>query len=253
MFLAGAAVVSLLWGRALWYFAERSQALRRWVFFLMGFTRRPMIEVRSLLLGVMYCGLGLLAALLFAVGFGLPISGWIMPIKQSYLALTVLGAAGEISLANLLVDLICRIPGVGGPQRLAEMNDVPWIKGVRQLPPGVAPLAAALGGVSEEIFFRGVVQRILTDRFLAPTLVAILIGGILFYVEQLVQLQTRFQALVIACSCVAISAVGGILVVLTGSVVPALFGHASFVLFFMTQGGEASAGLRQSRAGMASR
>jgi len=180
MFLAGAAVASLLWGRALWYFAERSQALRRWVFFLMGFTRRPLMEVRSLLLGVIYCGLGLLAALLFAVGFGLPVSGWIMPIKQSYLALTVLGAAGEISLANLLVDLICRIPGFGGPQRLAEMNDVPWIKGVRQLPPGVAPLAAALGGVSEEIFFRGVVQRILTDRFLAPALVAILIAGYSF-------------------------------------------------------------------------
>jgi hypothetical protein len=252
-FLGAAAGASLIWGRALWYFAERSQALRRWVFFLMGFTRRPMTQVKSLVLGAIYCGLGLLTVFLFAVGFGLPASRWILPLRQSYLALAVLGAAGEISLTNLLVDLICRIPGVGGPQRLAEMNDVPWIKGVRQLPVGVAPLAAAMGGVVEELFYRGVMQRILTERFLVNSLVAITIAGLFFYFEQLIQLQTVFQAVVIGCSCVAISTVGGILVVLTGSVVPAVFAHASFVLFFMTQGGEASAGLRQSRTGMASR
>ena len=253
VFLAAAAGASLIWGRALWYFAERSQALRRWVFFLMGFSHRPMTQVRSLLLGAIYCGLGLLAVFLFAVGFGLPASRWILPLRESHLALAVLGAAGEISLTNLLVDLVCRLPGVGGPQRLAEMNDVPWIKGVRQLPVGLAPIAAAMGGVVEELFYRGVVQRILTERFLVNAIVAIIIAGLLFYFEQLLQLQTAFQAVVIGCSCVAISAVGGILVVLTGSVVPAVLAHASFVLFFMTRGSEAPAGLRQSRTGMASR
>jgi membrane protease YdiL (CAAX protease family) len=245
------AVASLLWGRTLWYCSERSALLRRWLFFLMGFTRRPMLEVRSLLLTAIYGGTGLLLALVFAVSFGLPVSRLITPISQSHFALAVLGAAGEISLTNLLVDLICRLPGVGGPQRLAEMSEVPWIKGVRQLPALAAPLAAALGGVSEEIFFRGVMLRILTDRWLAPPVVAIVIAGILFCVQQVVQVQTRFQAVVIGCGCVAISAVGGILVVLSGSVVPAVFAHASFVLFFMTQGGEASASLRQR--GMASR
>jgi len=253
LFLAAAAAASLIWGRALWYFAERSQALRRSVFFLMGFTRRPMTQVRSLVLGAIYCGLGLLTVFLFAVGFGLPASRWILSLRQSHLALAVLGAAGEISLTNLLVDLICRIPGVGGPQRLAEMNDVPWIKGVRQLPVGVAPIAAAMGGVVEELFYRGVVQRILTERLLVNAFVAIIIAGLLFYFEQLLQLQTAFQAVVIGCSCVAISAVGGILVILTGSIVPAVFAHASFVLFFMTQGSDAPTGLHQSRTGMASR
>jgi membrane protease YdiL (CAAX protease family) len=133
------------------------------------------------------------------------------------------------------------------------MNDVPWIKGVRQLPPGLAPLAAALGGMTEELFFRGVLQRILTDRLLVPALVAILIAGILFYFEQLLQVQTAFQAAVIGCSCVAISAIGGLLVVLAGSIWPAIFAHASFVLFFMTQGSDTPATLRHKTTGVASR
>jgi membrane protease YdiL (CAAX protease family) len=253
IFLAAVTVASLVWGRALWYLAERSPALRRWVFFLMGFTRRPMAQVKSMLLGTIYCGLGLLAAGLFAYGFNLPVAGLIVPLKPIHLALAMLGAAGEISLTNLLVDLICRLPGVGGPQRLAEMNDVPWIKGVRQLPARMAPLAAALGGMTEELFFRGVVQRILTDRLLVPALVAILIAGILFYFEQVLQVQTVFQAVVIGCSCVAISAIGGLLVVLTGSIGPAIFAHASFVLFFMAQGSQTAAAPQQNSRGMASR
>lgn len=253
VFLAAATAASLIWGRTLWYLAERSPWLRRVVFFLMGFTRRPMTQVKSLLLASIYCGLGLLAAGLFAIGFGLPGAQAIIPPWTGWFALALLGAAGEISLTNLLVDLVCRLPGVGGPQRLAEMNDVPWIKGVRQLPAGLAPLAAALGGMTEELFFRGVVQRILTDRMLVPALVAILIAGILFYFEQLLQVQTAFQAVVIGCSCVAISAIGGLLVVLAGSIWPALFAHASFVLFFMTQGSDTTATLRHKTTGVASR
>ena len=252
-FLVAAVVVSLVWGRSLWYCAERSQAFRRWVFFIMGFIGRPLEQVRSLLLSLIYCGLGLLAAVLFAIAFGLPVSSLVIPLSAEHLATVVLGAVGEISLANLFVELSCRVAGLGGPERLAEMNDIPWMKGVRQLPPGAAPVAAALGGVAEELFFRGVLLRVLTDRILLPAPVSVAIAGVLFYLEQLAQVQTAFQALVIGCGSVAISLVGGMLVVLTGSVVPALLSHASFVVFFMTQGREAPGDLRQRRTEMAGR
>ena len=56
----------------------------------------------------------------------------------------------------------------------------------------------------------------------------------LFLLEQLVQLRTPFQAMIISGSCVAISLVGGLLVLQTGSVIPAALCHASFVIFFMS-------------------
>jgi hypothetical protein len=242
VFLAATTIYSLIWGRALWYFGERSQAFRRLVFFSMEFTRRPVGEVRAWLLTAIYYSLGLIAGLLFAIAFGLPASA-LASFAVAHTALFVLGAIGEISLTDFFVMVACRVTGQGGPERFAEMKDIPWMKGLRQLPFAVVPWAAALGGVVEELFYRGVVLRILLDRFMVAPLGAVAIAGALFCLEQLIQVRTAFQALVIGCGCVAISTVGGLLVVLTGSVVPAVLCHASFVLFFMSRGGATSDGL----------
>lgn len=112
------------------------------------------------------------------------------------------------------------------------------MKGLRQLPPAMVPVVAALAGAVEETFYRGVLLGILTMRFSVPPIAAVAISGTLFCVEQLLQVRTAFQAMIIASGCVAISMVGGLLVVARGSFVPAALCHASFVLFFMNQGSQ---------------
>jgi hypothetical protein len=248
-FLAASTIFSLLWGRSLWYLDEVSTTFRRSVFFAMGFTRRPVDEVRALLLTAAYYALGLIASLLFALAFSLPAAA-LISFSATHLLLSALGAIGQISLTDLLVDLTCRLTGWGGPERFAEIKDIPWMKGLRRLPAGSAPMAAALAGVVEEVFFRGITLRILIDRFKVAPLVAMTAAGVLFYLGQLAQVRTAFQAMVIGCSCVAISTIGGLLVVLTGSVAPAVLCHASFVLFFITHdGGEASVGKAPGKPG----
>lgn len=240
-FLISLTIVSLVWGRALWYLDERSHAFRRLAFFFIGFTHRPVGQVRAVLLTVIYCLPGLAAVLVFAVGFGLsPVH--FVSFSASLAIISLLGAIGEISLADLLVTFTCMLGGPRMQARLQEMKDIPWMKGLRQLPARLVPIGAAMGGVVEELFFRGVVLLVLIDRFDVPPFAAVMIAGALFCLEQLVQLQTTFQMLVIGCGCVAISAVGGLLVLLTGSVVPALICHASFVLFFVTNNGEPAEG-----------
>jgi membrane protease YdiL (CAAX protease family) len=246
-FLVAATFVSLIWGRVLWYLDERSQAFRRWAFVAMGYTSRMLGEVRSGLLSFIYYGFGLFAAFLFLLVFGLRPST-LISFSVAHLSLAVLGAIGEISLTSLLVDLTCRATGQGGPEQFVEVREIPWIKGLLQLPPSVVPFAAALGGIVEELFFRGVLLRILTDKLLVAPLAAVAITGALFCVQQLIQLRTTFQAMVICCSCVAISFIGGLLVVLSGSLVPAVLSHASFVVFFMTQGNDDSVGFSRSVA-----
>lgn len=66
-FLVVATLVAIAWGRALWYFDERSEALRRAVFFVLRFTARRAEEVRSLLLSLIYYTLGVLSFLLLMV------------------------------------------------------------------------------------------------------------------------------------------------------------------------------------------
>jgi membrane protease YdiL (CAAX protease family) len=233
-FLALSVVVSVAWGLALRYFDERSQALRRAVFFALGFTRRPPSEVRALFLSAIYYGLGLLASLLCAVAFGLGLSS-LFTFSATHIPLVVLGVVGQISLTSLLVDLACRVSGQGRPEQFAEVQEIPWIKGLRALPAATVPAAAAFGGVVEELFFRGVLLRIMTDVLMVAPLVAVAIAAGLFCLEQLLQVRTPFQMLLIGAGCVAISSIGGLLVVLTGSVVPAVLCHASFVVFHMAR------------------
>jgi membrane protease YdiL (CAAX protease family) len=239
-FLASATAAAVLWGRSLWYLGERSRAFRRCVLFTLGFTRRTSAEVAALALSAAYYALGLLAALSFASAFQLKVSV-LVSWSAAHLGLAVLGVVGEISLASLLVALCCWALGQRGSERLAEVREIPWMKGIRELPPAAVPVAAALGGLVEEVLFRGVLLRILTDRLHVDPWWAVAIAGALFCLEQLVQVQTAFQAMVIASSCVAISLVGGLLVVLTGSVVPAVLSHASFVVFFMLRSDAAPA------------
>lgn len=247
-FLSAAIVASLLWGRALWYCDERSQAVRRAAFFAMSFTRWQQREVRSLLLTVIYCALGLLAALLFAAAFGLDTAARVS-VSTSHAGPVLLGVVAEISLAGLLVGLGRRVVGRDGAEQFAEVSEIPWMKGLRELPGWAVPLAAALATVVEEFMFRGVLLPVLTERLLVSPPLAVLIAGALFCLQQLVQVRTRFQAMVIGCACTAISLVGGLLVLLTQSVVPAILCHMSFVLFFMSRReGRTSGGLREVSA-----
>ena len=224
-------VISLVWGRLLWYLDEHSASFRRCVFFLMGFSRLGVGEVRALLLSVSYYGLGLLAALLLAFAFSLEVSS-LLSFVGSHVGIMALGVVAEISLANLLIDLSCRVT-CQGSRRFADIAEIPWMKGLRQLPPVAVPFAAAMGGVVEEFLFRGVLLSILTDQLMLNALAAVAITTILFCLQQLMQLRTPFQAMVILCGCVAISLIGGLLVIVTGSVLSSLVAHASFVVFFM--------------------
>jgi membrane protease YdiL (CAAX protease family) len=229
--ITAAVVISLVWGRALGYLDDRSDTFRRAALGAMGFSARAPAEVRALMLSAIYYGVGLAAAVAMAALFGIRLSSlasWSEPHGWMFL----LGAVGEISLANLVVDLLCRITRTN-PQRFAEIDEIPWMVGVRQLPPGAAPLGAALGGMIEELFYRGVLLLILIERAGVPPWAAVLAAGALFCLQQLLQVRTAFQAMVVASACVAISLVGGLLVVTTGSVIPALLSHASFVVFFV--------------------
>ena len=248
-FLALAITLSLIWGLVLWYFDERAPSFRLLVFYVMGFTRRKPGEVRSLLLSLIYYGIGLLASLILAVLFDVQATA-ILSWAPAYFVLSVLGIIAEISLTNLFVDVACRVTGQGGPEQFAEIRQVPWMKGLMEFPAPLVPIAAAFGGIVEEIFFRGVLVHILAYKLSMNPVAAVAIAGVLFCMQQLVQLRTPFQMMVIGSGCVAISLVGGLLVVATGSLIPAVVCHASFVIFFMTQGNDASAGssARQTQA-----
>jgi hypothetical protein len=235
--LAGAIVValaiSLIWGRALGYLHDRSAVFRRVALATMGCSTRPAAEIRALLLAAVYYSLGLAAIVGMMLIFDVPVTS-LTPSSGWHVWAVLLGVVGEISLAGLFVELLRRLTATT-PERFAEIHRIPWIVGLRQLPAGTAAPAAALGGVLEELFYRGVLLTILVNELRVAPLAAVAVAGALFLVQQLLQVQTRVQAMVLGAGCAAISLVGGLLVVATGSSVPAVLSHASFVVFYLGQ------------------
>lgn len=242
--LLAATAATLLWGRALWYFDQRSPAFRRWVFAALGRSRRTPDQTRAMLLSILYYGIGLVLALALMLAFGVRAEA-LFSFAPWHLGVVVLAVIGEISLSSFLIDVMRRVTRQS-PARFAEIQEIPWIEGIHRLPAGMVPFAAAAGGVVEELVYRGVVLRLCTNVAGMSATQAILIAGALFCLQQLIQVRTPFQAMVIGCGCVAISLVGGLVVVLTGSVVPALIAHASFVVFFMSGNSEAPAAMRRA-------
>lgn len=234
LILLGMLAVTLVWGRVLWYFDDRSSLLPRAVLFALGYTRRTADEVRALLLAGLYYGGGLLASALFVVAFGLDVSA-LFSLALDHPLLVLLGALAEISLSDLFVSLYCAAAGAG-PERFAEMRSIPWMEGLRKLPDAAVPWGAAAGAAVEELFFRGVLITVLIARLGFAPAVAVAIAGALFCLQQLIQVRTPFQGAVIGAGSLAISLVGGFLVVHAGSVLPAILCHCAFVVFYLRRG-----------------
>lgn len=232
LLLAAALVATLAWARLLWLLDERSAWMRRAVLAALAYTRASADEVRALLLSAFYYGFGLLVAALFALGWGL--GGQLFGLSAALPLLVLLGVIAQISLADLLVTLYCALTR-SGPERFAEVRDIPWMAGLRALPAGLAPWGAAVAAAIEELFFRGVLLLLLLRLGVAPP-AAIALAAALFCLHQLLQVETVFQAAVIGAGSLAIGLVGGALVVASGSVVPAILCHGAFVLFFLRRG-----------------
>lgn len=232
-FLAAAATVSLAWGKLLWYCNERSDAFRRLLFFAISLSHLRPPAIQSLFLGAIYYTFGFVASALFAVVCRIPVAqlfawhGFSWPV-------VVLGVIGEISLAGLLVEIGCRIPTRLDTERVGqEVREIPWIKGIEQLPAVTVPLLAAAGGAMEELFFRGVLLTTMIHRYHFSSAIAIAIAAFLFCVQQVLQVRTSTQALLMTWSCVSISLIGGLLVLVTGNVVASILCHASFGVFWV--------------------
>ncbi|MGB5560536.1 MAG: CPBP family intramembrane glutamic endopeptidase [Paracoccaceae bacterium] len=224
---------ALIWGRTLWFLTERSGLVQVLTLRVMAYVGPRPDAVRSMLLSTGYLGLGLIACLTFSFLADLPLAK-ALTFEIFDIAPTVLGIVAEVSLCNLLVSLYVGAVGVRRAP-FHEIAMIPWIEGLRQTPSGLAPLMGAFAAAIEELFFRGVVLLIFLD--VTGPFWAVLIAGLLFWVQQVIQVRTFFQALIISAGCISISLVGGLLVLATASVIPAVICHASFVLFFLGQEG----------------
>lgn len=155
------------------------------------------------------------------------------------LALTGFAFFGACCLTGFAMSLVYLFrPGVDVP---AAVNDVAWIREVMALPARWRWLAPTTSAAVEEMFFRGVLMFGLLAAG-APAWTALAASALVFTVGQTLLTENRLQALVLATSSVVLSTVGGLLLIVEDSVLPAILVHAAFAGFYVDGGSRRTSG-----------
>lgn len=178
----------------------------------------------------LYCLLPTVSSIVVAAVADLNIFG-LFPARfgLEFLTLTFLSIVSAISLVSVCVLLTQKLwPQVDIP---GEMAKVKWIEGIMQTPPKVAWFLPLLSASFEEVFFRGVLLSGLLGHGM-NTVLAITVVTLAFILNQIVLADTWTQRLVLGYSSLAISLVGSIVFLATGSIIPSMVMHASFAGFY---------------------
>ncbi|MBN1243433.1 MAG: CPBP family intramembrane metalloprotease [Spirochaetales bacterium] len=233
-FFLALALFVFIWGRLLKWGAERSRALGRLAFMVMSRTRFGHDQVKAVLLGLLYAAFGVFGTVVFVAWSGADARA-LFSFRPGSLALAALCFAAMLMIMDLLLGLV--LPALRSGMRRSperEIAEAPWIDGIARM--GNRTLAALAPGVSgffEELFFRGALLACATGVAGLDAVPAVALVTAAFVVQQLLQLRSLPQAVIIGTSCVVISAIGSFATLHSGSVVPAALAHAAFAVFYV--------------------
>lgn len=189
----------------------------------------------SIFATLLYCLLPILSSLAVSRLGGVYIPGlFAAPLSLALITMTVLGVAACMSLLAVFVLITQKIrPNI---QIAAEMANIKWIQGVFQAPAKIAWLLPLLSASFEEIFFRGVFFSALMLSGADP-LHALGAVTFAFILNQTLLADTITQRVIMVFSSIAISVVGGVLFLASGSIIPSIIMHASFAGFYTSGSG----------------
>lgn len=162
-------------------------------------------------------------------------------------AVTLLAMVGASALTAFAMSLVYAVrPTVDVP---AAVTGVRWVQEIAVLPRRWRWIVPMTSAAIEEFFFRGV---FLTGLLAAGSSVwaAIAVSGVVFTAGQVLLTEQRLQALVLAVSSVVLAVVCGLLVVVEGSVLPAILVHASFAGYYTNSSMRAGASTARPTANL---
>jgi len=222
----------LIWGVGSKRIYDQARLTRPVVLRLMSVSRLEAPAAAALVGGVAYLSGGIAAILLAATLFGTD-WGALLAIPEQLLPLTIAGLIAELSATALLTNLAVRSLFSAHVEAGSEVARIPWLRATLRSPVPLVVMGIIASATVEEILFRGVLLTILLRRFGTNPGTAIGVSAAAFTIQQVCQVSNRHQAAIIGLTCVAIAVVGGLLVVLTGSVVAGTMCHASSVIFYV--------------------
>ncbi|MEV4133809.1 CPBP family glutamic-type intramembrane protease [Dactylosporangium sp. NPDC049742] len=179
---------------------------------------------------LVYLAGGVLASILVMYWGGLDLAALLAwHVTPHDVGLLVLTAAGASALTAFAMSMLYAVrPRTDVP---GAVTGVRWITEILALPRAWRYIVPATSAAVEEFYFRGVFLGGLLASD-TPVWAAIAISGATFTVGQVLLTETALQATVLALSSVVLAVVCGLLVIVEGSVLPAIAVHASFAAYY---------------------
>lgn len=227
--LSAMLICSLVMGRIL-FWLDNTAFINRISRRLLAFIPWDYEEIKSSFLGLWYYLLPLLFTVLFCATFSHPVFSFLF-IHPHYLGFIPLTMLAEISVATLMSGCLTLFSDTCNWSR--EIGSISWIASIRKRNKMVAPLVPLLAAFVEELFFRGVIFLILYTRFPQLGLLgATAISTALFTAEQMLFTENPRQGLSMLLAPAGMSVVACLATAYTGSLLPALLAHETFLLFY---------------------
>lgn len=233
-FLIVVTVFSIVWGRVILFNAKKKYIMNL-ARFIMRFSRAKQNTIHSAILGSLYITTCLTGSIILCILFKINILKY-FAIRVEYIIFIFIGIAAQMSVSTMMMSVVMaftkKVDWTG------QVRDISWIKAISFLPERLGPLVPLFGAFCEELFFRGVLVAIIFSFYPGVGIIPIIaISTILFGIQQILHTATAPQAITMGIGSIVVSGIGCLLFIHTGSFLPALIAHESFIVFYFRQMG----------------
>lgn len=232
IFLFVVAVFSVLWGKSVDGLAK-SKIVNKFSLYLMNYFRNPLDKIKFFVIWFSYILISFAGTIICCSIYGLNLFKLLFSDSACDIILyTFIGFIFQFELSSILLLIFSILKSDTNWYRV--ISEINWVKVSFNLPRKIRIIYPTSAALFEELFFRCSVFLVLLTKFSwVPLSISMLIVTAMFIVEQVVCTQNVKQAIAMSAGSLAISLAGCLMIVITGSIIPAIICHEMYVVFYL--------------------
>lgn len=232
IFLSIASLFSVFWGKSVDELAK-SKLVNKFSLFLMNYFRAPLDKIKFFVIWFSYILISFAGTVICCSIYGLNLFKYLLSGSVYDIILyTLIGFIFQFEISSVLLLIFSILKSDTNWYRI--ISEINWVKVSFNLPRKIRILYPTSAALFEELFFRCSVFLVLLTKFdWVPLPISMLIVAVLFIIEQVVCTQKVKQAIAMSAGSLAISLAGCLMIVITGSIIPAIICHEMYVIFYL--------------------
>ena len=232
VFLFAACSFSVIWGKSVDGLAK-SKIVTKLALRLMNYFRAPLDKIKFFVIWFSYIFISLSGTITCCIVYNINLLDFLFSDNVGDILLyAFIGFVFQFEISSVLLLIFSLLKSDTNWYKI--VSEINWVKVSFNLPRKIRVLYPSSAALFEELFFRCSIFLVLLLRYdWVPLPISMLIVAALFIVEQVVCTQKFKQAIAMSAGSLAISLAGCLMIVITGSIIPAIICHEMYVIFYM--------------------